>query len=59
MIAAWLFKMDKFMRSRNAEHGQIIRIVETLGSQALHEYMRVYKLKMPKGMDKVIKNTDR
>ena len=35
-----------------------MRIVDTLGSQELYEYLRVYKLSLPKGMDKVIKNTD-
>ena len=58
-LAAWLFKLDKFMRGRDEEHGQIIRIVKTLGSAALYDYMRVYKLALPKGMDKVIQSTDR
>ena len=56
-LAGFLFKMDTFFKGSD-NNDQLVRIVETMGTAKLVEYMRRYRLNMPKQLSKLITNTD-
>ena len=56
-LAGFLFKMDTFFKGSD-NNDQLVKIVDTMGTANLLEYMRRYKINMPKQLTKLIVNTD-
>ena len=56
-LAGFLFKIDTFFKGCDNDN-QLVKIVETMGTANLLEYMRRYKLTMPKQLNKLIVNTE-
>lgn len=56
-MAGFMFKMDTFFKGSD-NNDQLVKIVNTMGTQALTEYMRKYRINMPKQLTKLIVNTD-
>ena len=56
-LAGFLFKMDTFFKGSD-NNDQLVKVVETMGTANLLEYMRRYRLNMPKQLNKLITNTE-
>ena len=56
-LAGFLFKMDTFFKGSD-NNDQLVKIVDTMGTAALFDYMRRYKINMPKQLVKLISNTE-
>ena len=56
-LAGWLFKIDTFFKGADNED-QLVKIVNVMGTANLMEYMRRYRLNMPKKLVKLINNTE-
>lgn len=56
-LAGFLFKIDTFFKGSD-NYDQLVRIVEIMGSAKLLDYMRRYKLNLPKQLTKLITNCD-
>ena len=56
-LAGFLFKIDTFFKGSD-NNDQLVKIVNTMGTANLLEYMRRYRLNMPKQLTKLIVNTD-
>lgn len=56
-LAGFLFKTDTFFKGSD-NNDQLVKIVNTMGTKNLVEYMRRYRLNMPKVLTRLIVNTD-
>ena len=56
-VAGFLFKMDTFFKGSD-NNDQLVKIVNTMGTANLVEYMRRYRINMPKQLTKLIVNTE-
>jgi casein kinase II subunit alpha len=56
-LAGFLFKMDTFFKGSD-NNDQLVKIVDVMGTAKLSDYMRRYKINMPKQLVKLIHNTD-
>ena len=56
-FAGFLFKMDTFFKGSD-NNDQLVKIVNTMGTANLVEYMRRYRINMPKQLTKLIVNTE-
>ena len=56
-LAGFLFKMDTFFKGSD-NYDQLVKIVDVMGTANLIEYLRRYRLNLPKQVAKLITNTD-
>ena len=56
-LAGFLFKIDTFFKGSD-NNDQLVKIVNTMGTKNLLEYMRRYRINMPKQLTKLIVNTE-
>ena len=56
-LAGFLFKMDTFFKGTD-NNDQLVKVVETMGTAKLYDYMRRYKINMPKQLVKLVTNKD-
>ena len=56
-LAGFLFKMDTFFKGSD-NNDQLVKIINTMGTANLYEYMRRYRINMPKQLTKLVVNTE-
>ena len=56
-LAGFLFKMDTFFKGSD-NNDQLVKIVDTMGTANLVEYMRRYRINMPKQLTKLITSAE-
>ena len=54
-MAGMLFKVDPFFKG-NDNYDQLVKIAKVLGTDDLIAYVKKYKLTLPSGVSKILKN---
>lgn len=56
-LAGFLFKLDTFFKGSD-NNDQLVKVIDTMGTANLLEYMRRYRINMPKQLTKLVTNTE-
>ena len=56
-LAGFLFKMDTFFKGTD-NNDQVVKVIDIMGTAKLYDYMRRYKINMPKQLVKLVTNKD-
>lgn len=56
-MAGFMFKKDTFFKGSD-NNDQLIKVIDVMGTDKLYDYMRRYKINMPKQLVKLVQSTE-